>query len=259
LKNPSQKYWDELAEVYQEETVISCNDFHYGPLVAGDSHYKLLPELQNKTCLEIGCGAGQNSIYLAKQGANCTAIDISQVQINIGNDIAKQEEVQVSFVRADMQELEEVAPQKEYDLIHSAFGIPFVQNQQQLLYQCFNKLCHGGRLLFSTAHPLWNGEWLELDGDNGVFINDYFHPMADLRENGDDAQACCQPLPISKTISTLLQAGFIIKAFLEPQPLANLRSTKHKKPPYYSEMWMEKYEDMKCVPFTIIIAADKPS
>ena len=76
MKN--EQYWEEIAAAYQTETVISTDDFHYGPLIAGDSTLKLLPEtLEGLDCLEVGCGGAQNSIYLAKHGANCTAVDIS--------------------------------------------------------------------------------------------------------------------------------------------------------------------------------------
>ena len=65
----SARYWDDLADLYQKETRISTDDFHYGPLLPGDSILGLLPPVPQRSCLEIGCGAGQNSIFLAKQGA----------------------------------------------------------------------------------------------------------------------------------------------------------------------------------------------
>ena len=59
MKN--EQYWEEIAAEYQAETVISTDDFHYGPLIAGDSTLKLLPEtLERLDCLEVGCGGAQN-------------------------------------------------------------------------------------------------------------------------------------------------------------------------------------------------------
>ena len=43
----SARYWDDLAEVYQKETRISTTDFHYGPLLPGDSTLQLLPSIGN--------------------------------------------------------------------------------------------------------------------------------------------------------------------------------------------------------------------
>ncbi len=44
---------------------------------------KLLPEnLKDLNCLELACGGAQNSIYLAKNKAKCTALDSSVAQIS---------------------------------------------------------------------------------------------------------------------------------------------------------------------------------
>ena len=59
----SARYWDDLAEVYQKETRISTTDFHYGPLLPGDSTLQLLPSIgkndpKHFQALEIGSGHG---------------------------------------------------------------------------------------------------------------------------------------------------------------------------------------------------------
>jgi 2-polyprenyl-3-methyl-5-hydroxy-6-metoxy-1,4-benzoquinol methylase len=34
-------------------------------------------DIRGKRLLDLGCGAGENSVYFAKQGANCVATDYS--------------------------------------------------------------------------------------------------------------------------------------------------------------------------------------
>ncbi|MBL7012580.1 MAG: hypothetical protein ISR85_06605, partial [Kiritimatiellales bacterium] len=41
----SARYWNDIAELYQKETRISTSDFHYGPLLPGDSQLELLPNI----------------------------------------------------------------------------------------------------------------------------------------------------------------------------------------------------------------------
>ena len=78
----TRKYWNSIAENYRVAINILSSEFHYGPLVPPDSQLNLLPEnLKGLRCLELGCGAAQNSVYLAKQGAECVAADISEGQI----------------------------------------------------------------------------------------------------------------------------------------------------------------------------------
>ena len=78
-----EQYWNDISQMYREITCIDDNDFHYGPLLDGESKLKLLPFLQaGMTSLELGCGEGQNSRWLARQGLKCIAVDISEGQLS---------------------------------------------------------------------------------------------------------------------------------------------------------------------------------
>ena len=91
-------YWDETADEYQDVTRISTDDFHYGPLLHGDRIQKLLPKITpGMKCLEIGSGAAQNSFYLASQGAECTATDISPQQLKHAERIGKEIDVEIKL------------------------------------------------------------------------------------------------------------------------------------------------------------------
>ena len=105
--NPDcQKYWDETSDEYQKVTRISTDDFHYGPLLPGDKEVKALPSItKGMKCLEIGSGAGQNSIYLASRGADCTVTDISQEQLDHGAKIAKEQGLNLTFQRAGLDDI----------------------------------------------------------------------------------------------------------------------------------------------------------
>jgi ubiquinone/menaquinone biosynthesis C-methylase UbiE len=49
---------------------------------------RALPETSNKKILNLGCGLGEEAVYLALSGANVTAIDISQEMLNITKQLA---------------------------------------------------------------------------------------------------------------------------------------------------------------------------
>jgi len=50
-----------------------------------------------RTAVELGCGEGRNSIYMAKRGIEVTALDISPVAIENAGRIAKENGVTVDF------------------------------------------------------------------------------------------------------------------------------------------------------------------
>lgn len=54
------------------------------------------------SALELGCGTGTNAIWLAKQGFQVVAIDISAVAIDMAREKVEAEDVNVSFHCADL-------------------------------------------------------------------------------------------------------------------------------------------------------------
>ncbi len=261
----SARYWDDLAEVYQRETRISTEDFHYGPLLPGDLELKLLPARLRQgsgvartsdsiRCLEIGCGAGQNSIFLAKQGAQCTAIDISEEQLAHGRKLAEAEGVAVDFRRVSMDAMGGCGT---FDLIHSTYALPFSSNPERMISEAAAMLKPGGVFLLTTGHPLYAGEWLETgDSEEGLFLPDYFHPEPDVRMSLDDStMSAAQTWPISTVAEWIHEAGLTIDQLLEPEPLpipdmseAEIR----ERIPYESANWRALYPQLARVPVVVI-------
>jgi SAM-dependent methyltransferase len=247
-------YWDEIADEYQHCTSISCDDFHYGPLVPGDGCLKLLPrDLKGKKCLELGCGAAQNSVYLAKKGAVCTAIDSSAKQLDHATKLAQREGVQLELIQKSIDKLNELDI-GSFDLIHSSYAISFVEDPQNMIQQSAALLNKGGQFILSTGHPLASGEWLEVEDESGVFISNYFNPVPDIRYDDDE-----QPLvsskfyPVSQIFDWISNAGLHVAAIKEPQPM----DIDSNPGPYLSEAWREEYNKHITIPLIVIFSCFK--
>ena len=103
----AQLYWDETSAEYQDVTRISIKDFHYGPLLPGDLEIKALPKItKGMRCLELGAGAGQNSLYLASKGADCLVTDISPEQLKCGEQIAVEQGLKLRFETLALDDLD---------------------------------------------------------------------------------------------------------------------------------------------------------
>ena len=255
------RYWDELANDYQKSTTISVKDFHYGPLLPGDRELQLLPKpLQGKRCLELGCGAAQNSIFLARNGADCVAVDVSREQLRHAAKLAEGYGVELDLHGLDMEALPEELG--TFDLIHSAYGVPFAANPEALIQACAEKLRPGGTLLFSLGHPVYAGEWTELDEEErGIFLTSYFDPAPDVREGQDeDAAVCARAYPVSEGVEWILKAGLTLTALREPAalPVHQMeREERRKRVPYYSPEWAEQVFEMQRFPIVCILRAEK--
>lgn len=55
-------------------------------------------KIKLENVLDIGCGSGTNSIFLAKSGANVTGLDISPSAIEIATERARRENVSCKFI-----------------------------------------------------------------------------------------------------------------------------------------------------------------
>jgi SAM-dependent methyltransferase len=254
------RYWDGLAAEYQSATHISVDDFHFAPLVPGERELGLLPaDLQGKRCLELGCGAGQNSIFLARQGAEAVAVDVSAAQVRHGQKLAKAQGVSVRFLQTDMEDLP--ADLGDFDLIHSAYGLPFAADPAGVVADCARRLRPGGTLLLSIGHPVYAGEWLELDEDErGLFLTNYFHPTPDVREGEGESESCAQAYPVSVAVDWILRAGLRLTALLEPQAVAMetlSEAERLARMPYYSAEWAEQAAELRKVPIVLILRAQR--
>ncbi|NOU35239.1 MAG: class I SAM-dependent methyltransferase [Kiritimatiellaceae bacterium] len=250
----SARYWDDLAALYQKETRISTDDFHYGPLLPGDSVLRLLPDVRSLRSLEIGCGAGQNSIFLAKQGADCLAIDISEKQLACGRKLAAKEKVAVDFRCVSMDAMGDLG---RFDLIHSTYALPFSADPQKVIADAAAMLKPGGTFLLITGHPLYAGEWLDIgDGEDGVFLPDYFHPEPDVRMSLDDqTMSAARYWPVSTVTEWLHAAGLTIDRLLEPAPMPISEMSEAEiraKVPYESDDWRALYPQLARVPVVLI-------
>lgn len=68
--------------------------------------------------LEIGSGPGRNAIYLAKEGFQVDAVDLSQKAIDWGNERANEEKVEVNFIHSSLFDLK--VDEESYDFIYDS-------------------------------------------------------------------------------------------------------------------------------------------
>jgi SAM-dependent methyltransferase len=73
--------------------------------------------LSAATALDIGCGTGDSSIYLARRGWQVTGVDVAAKALGKARAKAVAEHVQVNFVRADATRLTSAAIGTAFALI----------------------------------------------------------------------------------------------------------------------------------------------
>ena len=127
--------WD---DIYEDPAAASPVDPHL---------HALVPKLESTTALDLGCGAGQNSVWLASQGWTVTGVDFARNAITQAKAAAERAAVEVSFVVGDLVDWE---PDSTFDLVVSTYALPSEgPGRTHALRMAADAVAPGGTLLIS--------------------------------------------------------------------------------------------------------------
>ena len=100
-------------------------------------------EIPRDRALDIACGKGRNALFLAEQGFDVVAIDISTVALEEGRRRAREKSLSLSWQQADLEQIR--LPENSFDLI-----VNFNYLQRSLIPQLKAALKSGGHVIFET-------------------------------------------------------------------------------------------------------------
>lgn len=92
---------------------------------------KCFDDLNGKRVLEIGCGNGDISIYLAKKGAIVTAIDNTSNSIQNAKCMAEYNNVSIQFIKMDALEINTL--KEKYDIVVGRFVLHHIEPFNQFV------------------------------------------------------------------------------------------------------------------------------
>jgi len=203
----------------KRETGLTINDFVEQPAIKS-----LLPDLEGKTVLDIGCGIGANAKYCAENGATkVIGVDISSNMINKAKTDHPHEKVE--YICAPIEDLE--LDDQTFDLIISSLVFHYVEDYGKLIEKVYGLLKDNGQLIFSTEHPISTARkqfnrqmknWIRDEEGNPLHwaIDDYqeegkreFHWLVD--------GVIIYHRTLSTLINTLVEKGLVIEKIIEPQ------------------------------------------
>jgi SAM-dependent methyltransferase len=101
-----------------------------------------LPRLPRGRALDVACGAGRNALFLAANGYDVTALDISQVGLDRGRRAAEQRGLSVEWLCTDLDDPDRALPAGRFDVIVWARYV-----HKTLMPYLIARLATGGALL----------------------------------------------------------------------------------------------------------------
>lgn len=197
------------------------NEINYNNIQEKPAMQSLLPDMNGKTILDLGCGFGQNCIDFLNRGASrVVGIDISEKMLAIAKTDNASENIK--YMHLDMNDIKTI--DEKFDIVYSSLAFHYVKSFSKLLSDINYLLKDNGLLIYSQEHPLTTapkqGPIWSLDENK----NPLFYKLSNYMESGERSVkwfvegVIKYHRPFSEIVNTLIETGFRIEKMLEPLP-----------------------------------------
>jgi len=183
----------------------------------------LLPAIDGRRVLDLGCGAGQLAHYLATSAAaEVVGVDVSERMLALAR--AGWAHPRVTYQRSAIEAV--AFPPARFDLVVSSLVLHYVDDYAGLIRRCAGWLAPGGILVYSTEHPIFTarlpGEGWVLDeaGRRTRWGLDRYADEGAREENWFVPGVRKVHRTFATLINGLLDAGLVIERVVEPMPSA---------------------------------------
>jgi SAM-dependent methyltransferase len=122
--------------------------------IAGDQYFDIVPEeiYKNKYILDVGCGTGRWSKYLARLASNIEAIDPSEAVFSAAALLQNEDNVRISRASVDNIPFED----NSFDFVFSLGVLHHIPDTQNAMEKSINKVKLGGYFLVYLYYALDN-------------------------------------------------------------------------------------------------------
>jgi ubiquinone/menaquinone biosynthesis C-methylase UbiE len=218
--------YNNLADAYAAKVDTKPhNAFYDRPAVLS-----LLPAVAGLRVLDAGCGPGSYSLWLVNHGAQVVGLDVSEKMIEHAR---RRVGGRATFHLADLGKPLDFLADESFDLAICPLALDYVRDWRVTLGELRRVLRSGGGgvLVISLEHPCC--KWRRRT------MTDYFQTERVEETWRGFGPAVVVPMyrrPMQEVINSLLDSGFRLDRFLEPQPVEAFRIAD---PEEYAELMKE--------------------
>lgn len=216
----NKKTWNSRLDSHVNSDFYDMPGFLNGKTSLKSIELELLGDLTGKKVLHLQCHFGQDSISLARMGAEVTAVDLSNEAIEKGKEIAEQAGANVNFICCNVYSLKEHLDE-QFDLVYTSYGVigwlPDMNKWADII-QHFLK--PNGQLVFVEFHPV---VWMFDDNFDKIGYNYFNDGPIQETQNGTyaDPDADLELVYVmwnhgmSEVVNALIGKGLAIKRLNE--------------------------------------------
>lgn len=210
--------WDEWAAEYEEtgRRNWAREEPVWGVWAVPESQLQMLPsDAAGLDVIELGCGTGYVSAWLARRGARPVGIDNSQAQLDTAHRLQREFGLDFPLLHGNAEEVP--FPDQSFDLAISEYGASLWCDPFRWIPEAARLLRPGGRLVFmvnSTLLMLCAPDEGELPAGEEL-LRPYFGMH---RFEWPDDNSVEFHLPHGEMIALLRRAGFEVEELQEVRP-----------------------------------------
>lgn len=235
--------------------------FRAGKSSLNDIELALLDDVRGKTVLHLQCHFGQDSLSLARMGANVTGVDLSDAAIAQAQALNSELGLDARFICCDIYDLPRHLGET-FDIVFTSYGtIGWLPDLERWAALIARYLKPGGRFVFAEFHPV---VWMFDNDFTGVAYRYFCDAAIEEVEEGTYADTAA-PIRtesvswnhgLAEVIGNLLGQGLRLTAFQEfdYSPYACFRQVEEVAPGRYQIAPLGNK-----IPLVYALAAEKPA
>jgi ubiquinone/menaquinone biosynthesis C-methylase UbiE len=181
----------------------------------------ILPDLQGKKVVDLGCGYGWFCRSAREQGAaQVLGMDLSEKMLGKAKQMT--EDPAIEYRQQDLEALQ--LPAASFDLVYSSLTLHYIEDLGKLFATVYQALVNGGEFIFTAEHPIYTAPkhqgWLvDEAGQKSWPINGYQQEGRRI-SNWLAEGVIKQHRMLGTYINLLVQQGFTIRYLNEWGPSA---------------------------------------
>lgn len=150
----NREYWDERADNWVEagERSWASETPFWGIWSLGEADLNMLPEdMTGMAAIELGCGTGYVSAWMARRGATPVGIDNSAEQLATAKRLMQEHDLAYEVIHGNAETVP--FPDESFDFAISEYGAAIWCDPEVWIPEAHRLLKPGGQLVFLGNHP----------------------------------------------------------------------------------------------------------
>jgi SAM-dependent methyltransferase len=214
--------WNSDADEYQARNgpfIETRGGMAWGVWQIPENELRILGELAGRDVLELGCGAAQWSIALARAGAHPVGLDLSDRQLEHARRLMAEAAVDFPLVHASAEAVP--LPDRSFDIVFCDHGAMTFADPYLTVPEVARLLRPGGLFAFSHASAFLDMTWPDDAQHAGDRLTRDYFGMHRL----EYADEIAFQLPYGEWIRLFRANGFEILDLIEPRPAEDATSS----------------------------------